>query len=800
MLKNYFKIFLRNLWKYKGYSFINVLGFSVGLACCILMAAYVFDELSYDRFHENSDRIFRVAVHRKYPNRDVFYASSPTPLSSTLEADFPEVEQATMFMHFRGIIFKYKDKVFEENRGIIAAPNFFSVFSLPLIEGDASTALAQPGTIVLTESMAQKFFGDEDSMGKVLTINNRDLTVTGILENMPPNSHFKFDSIVTFTTWPQGYESKRWTRMTVYTYALLKEDAQPELLEEKFPQMVVKYAGPQWEKILGIPYKDYQTAGNDYIYFLQPLKGIHLRSHLDFEIEPNSDITYVYIFSVIAIFILLIACMNFMNLATARSAGRAREVGVRKVLGSLRRQLMSQFLFESILLSAFSLVLALVLVKIMLPQFNALSGKQLTFGLLGNWLLLPAMIGFSFLVGLVAGSYPAFFLSAFRPSAVLKGQLRTGMTKATIRSALVVFQFFLSTTLIICTIAAHRQLIFLVNKDLGFDKENVLLIDRVGVLRQQKDAFRQELLASPDIVSASFSSGIPGRQHATGVFADDADASRDTSVLSSMSAGYEFLDTFKIELVSGRNFSREFGQETDAILINEATAKAFGWDDGLGKKIVVPGEESPPLTVIGVIKDYHFESLHHRISPLIIRLWDGPPNCVRIRSGNISATIEFIKNTWKKFVPQETFRYSFLDENLMTLYKAEETTRTLTQIFSLLAIMIACLGLFGLAAFTAEQRTKEIGIRKVLGASILGIVGLLSKEFARWVGISIIFAWPVAWFAIRSWLKSFAFHTSIGVDAFFLGGFLAILIALVTVSYQALKASLANPIDSLRYE
>jgi putative ABC transport system permease protein len=436
----------------------------------------------------------------------------------------------------------------------------------------------------------------------------------------------------------------------------------------------------------------------------------------------------------------------------------------------------------------------------MLPQFNELSGKQLTFGLLGNWLLLPAMIGFSFLVGLMAGSYPAFFLSAFRPSAVLKGQLRTGMAKATIRSVLVVFQFFLSTTLIICTIAAHKQLIFLVNKDLGFDKENVLLIDRIGVLRQQIDAFRQELLASPDIVSASFSSGIPGRQHATGVFADEVDPSKETSVLSYMVAGYEFLDTFKIELVSGRNFSREFGQEKDAILINEATAKAFGWDDGVGKKIVAPGEQGSAETVIGVIKDYHFESLHHRISPLLIRLWDGPPNCVRIRSGNISATIEFIKNTWKKFVPEETFRYSFLDENLMTLYKAEETTRTLTQIFSLLAIMIACLGLFGLAAFTAEQRTKEIGIRKVLGASVLGIVGLLSKEFARWVGISIIFAWPVAWFAIRSWLKSFAFHTRIGVDAFFLGGFLAILIAVVTVSYQALKASLADPIDSLRYE
>jgi len=761
---------------------------------------YVFDELSYDRFHENSDRIYRVAIHRKYPNRDVFYASSPTPLASTLEADFPEVEQATMFMHFRNVIFKYKDKVFEENRGIMAAPNFFTVFSLPLIEGDASTVLAQPGSIVLTESMAQKFFGDEDSIGKVLTINNQDLTVSGILENIPPHSHFKFDFIVTFATWPQAYESKTWTRMTVYTYALLKEDAPPEILEEKFPEMVVKYAGPQWEKILGIPYKDYQTAGNDYIYFLQPLRGIHLRSHLDFEIEPNSDITYVYIFSVIAIFILFIACMNFMNLATARSAGRAREVGVRKVLGSLRRQLMNQFLFESILLSTFSLVLALVLVKIMLPQFNELSGKQLTFGLLGNWLLLPAMIGFSFLVGLMAGSYPAFFLSAFRPSAVLKGQLRTGMTKATIRSVLVVFQFFLSTTLIICTIAAHRQLIFLVNKDLGFDKENVLLIDRIGVLRQQIDAFRQELLASPDIVSASFSSGIPGRQHATGVFAGEVDPSKETSVLSYMVAGYEFLDTFKIELVSGRNFSREFGQETDAILINEATAKAFGWDDGVGKKIVAPGEQGSAETVIGVIKDYHFESLHHRISPLLIRLWDGPPNCVRIRSGNISATIEFIKNTWKKFVPEETFRYSFLDENLMTLYKAEETTRTLTQIFSLLAIMIACLGLFGLAAFTAEQRTKEIGIRKVLGASVLGIVGLLSKEFARWVGISIIFAWPVAWFAIRSWLKSFAFHTSIGVDAFFLGGFLAILIALVTVSYQALKASLADPIDSLRYE
>ncbi len=800
MLKNYFKIFLRNLRKYKGYSFINVLGFSVGLACCILISMYVFDELSYDRFHENSDRIYRVAVHRKYPNRDIFYAISPTPLASTLEADFPEVEHATMFVHFRSVIFKYKDKVFEENRGIIAAPNFFSVFSLPLIEGDASTSLAQPGTIVLTESMAQKFFGDEDSMGKVLTMNNQDLTVAGILENIPPHSHFKFDSIVTFATWPQAYESTTWTRMIVYTYALLKEDAPPEILEEKFPEMVVKYAGPQWEKILGIPYKDYQTAGNDYIYFLQPLRGIHLRSHLDFEIGPNSDITYVYIFSIIAIFILIIACMNFMNLATARSAGRAREVGVRKVLGSLRRQLMSQFLFESILLSAFSLVLALVLVKIMLPQFNELSGKQLTFGLLGNWLLLPAMIGFSFLVGLMAGSYPAFFLSAFRPSVVLKGQLRAGMTKATIRSGLVVFQFFLSTTLIICTIAAHKQLIFLVNKDLGFDKENVLLIRRAGVLRKQKDAFRQELLASPDIVSASFSSGIPGRQHPTGVFVDEVDPSKETSILSYMSAGYEFLDTLKIELASGRNFSREFGQETDAILINEATAKAFGWDDGVGKKIVEPGEQESTQTVIGVIKDYHFESLHHRISPLLIRLWDGPPNCVRIRSGNISATIEFIKNTWKKFVPQETFRYSFLDENLMTLYKAEETTRTLTQIFSLLAIMIACLGLFGLSAFTAEQRTKEIGIRKVLGASVLGIVGLLSKEFVRWVGISIILAWPVAWFAIRSWLKSFAFHTSIGVDAFFLGGFLAILIALVTVSYQALKASLADPIDSLRYE
>jgi putative ABC transport system permease protein len=705
-----------------------------------------------------------------------------------------------MFMHFRGVIFKYGDKVFEENRGIMAAPNFFSVFSLPLIEGDPSTVLAKPGTIVLTESMAQKFFGENDPMGKVLTINNRDLTVAGILEDISSHSHFKFDSIVTFTTWPQAYESTRWTFMRVYTYALLREDASVQALEEKFPEMVVKYAGPQWEKILGIPYKDYQEAGNDYIYFLQPLREIHLRSHLDFEIEANSDITYVYIFSVIAVFILIIACINFMNLATARSAGRAREVGVRKVLGSFRKQLMSQFLFESILLSTFSLVLALLMVKILLPQFNELSGKQLAFGLLSNWVILPALIGLSIIVGLLAGTYPAFFLSAFRPTAVLKGQLLTGVKKTTVRSVLVVFQFFLSTTLIICTIAAHRQLIFLVTKDLGFDKENVLLIDRIGLVRQQKDAFKQELLSSPDIINASSSSGIPGWQHATGVFADGADPSKETSVLSYMAAGYEFLDTLKIELVAGRNFSREFGQETDAVLINEATVKAFGWDHGVGKKIVTPGEEAPPLTVIGVIKDYHFESLHHRIAPLLIRLWDGPAGCVRIRSNNVPATIDYIKNTWKKFVPQEAFRFSFLDENLMTLYKAEETTRILTQIFSLLAIIIACLGLFGLAAFTAEQRTKEIGIRKVLGASIPGIVGLLSKQFARWVGISIIFAWPVAWFTTRSWLKSFAFHISLGVDAFFLGGFLAIIIALVTVSYQALKASLADPIDSLRYE
>lgn len=803
MLKSYFKIFLRNLRKYKGYTFINVVGFAIGLASCIMITMYVLNELSYDKFYENADRIYRVALHRIYPNREVFYGITPVPLAKTLESDYPEVVHATNFRRFQDVVVKYQDKVFRENRGLLAAPNFFTVFSLPLNEGDPATVLAEPNSIVLTEAIAQKIFGEEDPLGKVLTVmGDRDFTVTGISGNVPSNSHFHFDFIVSYLTFPEAYNYQIWTQMIDYTYVLLRENAAAEALETKFPDMVLKYTAPRWEQTQGIPYKEYQAAGNDYIYFLQPIRGIHLRSKLQWEMEPNSDINYIYIFSITAAFILIIACINFINLSTARSAGRAKEVGIRKVVGAHRRKLVDQFLLESILLSTFSLVIALLFVRLALPQFNRIAGKQLTFGLSSNWLLLPGMIVFALGVGIIAGFYPAFFLSAFRPAAVLKGKLLIGLTNTRIRSGLVVFQFFISTTLIICTIAIHKQLGFLVNKDLGFDKENVLLINRAGRLREQRDAFRQELLSSPDILNVAFGRAPGGPyEYAKGVFEDASDPSKAKPILYYMGVDYEFLDTLKIELVAGRNFSREFGEEENSILINEAAAKAYGWEEAVGQLIIPSGEDETPSIVIGVIKDYHFESLNRSIAPLIIRCWhNGPPNCVRIKSRDIPATIAFIKETWERFVPEEPFECSFLDEDIVALYKAEYTSRTIIQIFSVLAIIIACLGLFGLAAFTAEQRTKEIGIRKVLGISVFGVIGLLSKEFIRWVGISVVMAWPVAWLAVRSWLGNFAYRVHIGVDVFILGGILALLIAMVTVSFQAVKAALTDPVDSLRYE
>lgn len=800
MFNNYLKIAFRNVKKHKAYAFINIAGLAIGMACCILIISFITTELSYDRYHKNSDRIYRLGLDATLGGNQILMPICTAPAAPAFVQDYPEILDAVRFQRMGKVSVKDRDIEFFEENVLLADNSIFNIFTFPMIKGDPNSALKTAYSLVMTEDTAKRYFGDEDPIGKILKVDNQfDYTITGVVENVPKNSHFTFDILCSFESlYAQRREAmEQWLAFNLYTYVLLQEGIEPKELENKFPDLIDKHMGTALKAI-----------GGRIDFFLQPLTKIHLHSHMENEIAANSDIAYIYIFSAIALFILIIACINFMNLATARSALRAREVGIRKVIGAERKELIRQFLGESLIYSLFSMFIAVLLAHLVLPLFSSLSGRDLSIDYFGMPWLIPGLIGIILFVGFAAGSYPALFLSSFQPVRVLKGSLKTGAANARFRSILVVGQFVISIGLIISTSVILNQLRFMKNKNLGFEKGNIIVV-RIsdGPARESINSIKQEFKRITGVLNAGLASQVPGREASVSPFVPEGFTAKEAQLMKNIDIDQDFIPTMNIEVTAGRNFSSEFGTDaSDAIIINEAAARKFGWAEPVGKKIEnFSGEQiqdRSAKTVVGVIKDIHMSSLHNLIMPLYINNEsDDLDNiAIRINPNNVGGTIDNLRSKWKELYPNQSFDYYFLDDSLAILYESEGRLSKIFSSFTLFAIFIACLGLFGMASFTAEQRTKEIGIRKVLGASVSGVVVLLAKDFLKLVLFANFLAWPIAYIAMKKWTQGFAYQAGIGVEMFVITGILAAVIALLTVSFQSIKAALSHPINAIKYE
>jgi putative ABC transport system permease protein len=809
MITNYLRVALRNLGRSKAFSLINIIGLAVGIACCIAIILYVRDELSYDRFNEFADRIYRPTLHGTVNGHDLSSARSPSGMGPAVRHDLPEVDAYTRLAKSGATVVRYENKTFVEERFFGADSTVFEVFTFPFVAGNPKTALTQPNTVVMTESIAQKYFGNENPMGKIINTGKKDnFVVTGVIKDIPSNSHVHPDFMASLTTLPDSRNST-WLSNNYYTYLLLRKGVDGVDFQKKLDEEVAKYAGPQLKAVAGISLEQFRSAGNNYGFVLQPLPSIHLHSHLDGEIEPNGDRAYVYIFSAIALAILLIACINFVNLATARSEKRAKEVGVRKTLGSARSYLIGQFMSESVAMSLVAVVLAVGIVEPLLPLFNRLANKQLSLPIFSDPLTIPLLLCFAVVVGIIAGSYPAFYLSSFHPIDVLRSEATKGRRKSLLRSGLVIFQFAISIALFAGTFVIFEQLRYVRTKNLGFDKEETIVINRTNDLSDHLQSFEDELRTNGGIVNLANSNAVPGNQGGDNACRIDGAPGNQYEDVQQMFCDYDFAKTYKIGMVAGRFFSEEHPSDSGAVIVNEEVAKCFNTKEIVGKHLVYPGA-GPGRTdrkyeVIGVAEDFNYRSLHEPIRPLAIQLFPkqgfiGRFVTVRLAPGDHPGTISFIENVWKKYAGDEEFSYNFLDDNLQKLYAGDRRTSEIAGAFSVLALFIACLGLLGLAAFVTERCTKEIGIRKVLGASVGEIVALLSKEFVKWVLVANVLAWPLAYYVMNKWLQNFAYRAGISPWIFIGSGALALVIALLTVSSQAFKAATANPVTALHYE
>jgi putative ABC transport system permease protein len=809
MLKNYVIVAFRNIMRQKGFSVINVIGLAIGLTVCILILMWVQDELSFDTFNEKADQIYRVGSQygTNPDNKGPF--SSP-PMADALLRDFPEILHAarlSLWPKNRLVSYNGNNEKKYIEKGIISADtSIFDVFTLPFIHGDPKTALINPWTIVITKDIAKKYFGDENPMGKSLQMDNREnnFTITGVVENCPHNSHFQFDMIISTSTSKTSL-STSWMSHCYFTYVVLQKGCDPSQLESKFPDFIKRHYGPKFQEETGMTLEDYYKKEKKYYgYWLQPLKDIHLHSNSFDKLTIKGNITYIYVFSLVAVLILLIACINFMNLSTARAANRSKEIGLRKVMGSGRKQLIRQFLTESLLLSFFALIIAVVFIEMLLPVFNHIAGRELGSHFI-NIENITFLILVTIVVGILAGSYPAFFLSAFQPIDALKKKFFVGTRGKKLRNGLVLFQFSVSIIILICTMVVYHQLKYVQQTSLGFDKTNVIVVHRAKALGQQRQAFKQELLRHPNIITVSDTDSLPGRHFEPNGYHLEGDPPYKENILHTMYSDDHFAELLNLKITAGRFFSP---RDTDdsMVVINETAVKKLGLTNPVGKRFHKEFDGGKPgefVTIIGVLKDFHFLSLHSQIHPMLIRhLTDanGMYTSVKFHPGNITGTLKLIKETWEVFSGDQPFEYSFLDNDLDTLYQSEQKTGEIFGLFSILAVFIACLGLLGLASFAAVHRTREIGIRKVLGASSPEIVILLSKEFSKWVLIANIIAWPIAYFAMDKWLQNFAFRVSIGIGPIFLSGIFTLLMALLTISYQSIKAAVVNPIDTLRCE
>ena len=805
MIKNHLKIAIRTLMGNKTFTAINVFGLAIGISTCLLIMLFVQNELSFDRYNEKADRIVRVVFRGSVQGEKMKEASVMPPVAQTLQKDFPEVQEATRLRMAGYPRIVSGDKVYKENAFAYVDSNFFHVFTLPFLQGDPKTALLDPGSIVISETVARKYFGNVNPLGKSLHFKdwNTDLKITGVMHDMPDNSHFHFSIFGSMTRLPESREPS-WMTSEFYTYLVLPAGYDYKKLQAKMGNVMEKYSGSQVEKAFGMSYAQFIQKGNELGLFLQPLTDIHLHSDLNLDFEAGGDIRYVYIFSAVAIFMLIIACINFMNLSTAGASKRAREVGIRKVLGSMKGQLIRQFLLESILITFIALMISLALVYWTLPFFNHLSEKNLSLNLLGKGWLLPGLMVFGLFTGFIAGSYPAFYLSSFNPVTVLKGKLRSNKNNISLRSGLVVFQFCISIVLIVGTTIVYRQLSFIQNQKLGYDKDQVLVIEESYWLGNNQDAYKQKLLQDPRVVSLTGSGYLPAGLSNNNNFTIYPDHSADQlAKVLRYDVDYSYIPTLGMQIADGRNFSKSFGTDSLGIIINEEAAKAFGWSkNAVGHNLTRPDNDGTKTTfhVIGVVKNFHFKSFHERISPLVMVLARNYDNIiVKTKTKDIAGLIATMKKEWGP-MSEAPFVYSFLDERFTNTYKAEQKMGMILGISAGLTIFVACLGLFGLVTFTAEQRTKEIGIRKVLGATVTGIVTLLSKDFLKLVLVAFVIATPIAWSMMNKWLQDFAYKVKISAWVFVLAASLAIVITLLTVCFRAIRAAVSNPVESLRSE
>ena len=775
MFSNLFKYSIRSFKRQRSYIIINILGLSIGIACSLLIALFVINEASYDSFNVKKDRIFRLVLNGKIGGQEIIGAFTCAPIGPTMLREFPEVEDYLRMTGRGPTIVEYGNQTFSDDHLIEADSTFFNFFSIPLLRGDPKNVLNKPRKAVITESTAKRIFGNEDPIDKPIRIGNDTARyiISGIMADVPGNSHFEASIITSFMTNPRS-QNPVWMSNSFSTYILLKPNTDYKKVDDKIISLIEKYVGPEAERFMKINLADFFAQGNKYRFFLQNLSDIHLDPSIQQEFKEASDPKYLLIFGTISILIVLIAAINFMNLATAQASRRGKEVGIKKVAGSTRSMLISQFLSESFILSFISLLIALIIIRITLPYFNNLLGTSLRLNLFANWYYTPALIVFTLLVGFLAGSYPALFLSSFNPYEVLKGSVKGSMHNGSIRRILVVFQFAVSILLITGTMIMYSQISYMINKDVGFNKEQMLVINRANALESRVEAFKNTAKEIPGIVNISSSTAVPGRNNNTNGYG--IEGRKDETIL--MSTGwidYDFIDTYSMSLVKGRNFDKSFTTDKDACIINESAAKNFGITDITSTRFILPQDSGRfrYLQIIGIVKNFNFESLRNPIQPYVFLL-KGNDNLggyltIRLSGQNYQQTISQLENRWKEFTSNDPMQYYFIDEDFEQMYRQEKQNAQLAVIFSILAIFIAALGLFGLTSFTVEQRTKEIGVRKAMGSSISGIYYVISREIILLVSVSALIAWPLIYFIANKWLENFYFRINPGVMSFLAG-------------------------------
>jgi putative ABC transport system permease protein len=809
MFSNFFKTALRNIFRHKTYVIINILGLAVGFACSLMIFIFVIHELSFDKFNEKYDRIYRLYIDGKMGESEFKASWTAAPTAKAFIQEFPEVETAIRMTSWDETLVQVDDRKFIESHIAFADSDFFRVFTLPLIEGNPRKALAVPNAVVLTKSQSVKYFGKGSAIGQHLRIGNDTTlyTITGVMVDVPENCHFDFDMLISFLSHPRANDDF-WLSNSFATYVLLKQGASAQSVKDKLPMLMEKYVGPQVEKVLGLNLKAFVEKGNKYGIYMQPLSDVHLNPEIGSDFKQANDRRYIYIFSGIAFLILIVAGINYMNLSTARSTKRSREVGLRKVMGSSRALLIRQFMVESVLLTFISLVLAVVFVELLLPVFNNMLQTNLVVGYFSKWYVIPGLIFLAFLIGILSGSYPAWFLASFMPVKVLYGKLKLGLSNARLRSVLVVFQFMISIALILGSMIIYKQIYYMINKDLGFDKEQLLVIRRMDAVHKKIIPFKEEIGKIPGVISSTNSTAVPGYPNNNNGFQIEGRPAEEAYLMQVNWVDYDYLKTYRIPMKEGRMFDRDFAADSSMVIVNEEAVRRFAITDPFNARFIEPGktlEERRYHNIVGITKNFHYQSLRMSIDPAVFMLkpegWDWAGYLtIRLNKDNIDQAIDQINKTWRKFTNDEPFQYFFLDKEFEKFYKEEKRTARIAVAFSILAIFIACLGLFGLTSFATEQRAREISLRKVLGSSLSGIMLLFVREVLVLIAISTVPAWIITYFLMNKWLQNFHYRINMKFEEFFLSFFITLLIALITVCYRTYRAGMANPAEVLKYE